>query len=128
MITRTTLISLGAMAAAVSAIWGAVAVALPLLRSDAPPFVGRANMDQVAASVQDLQRNNAQLQMHQSATDQNVQLMEMQFLENSLDHAREDLRLNPRSVSARSDVCAYIDKIDQIRARIKLPPIPPCDR
>ena len=123
---RTIILALAGAAGTLTTIWGAVAIALPLLRSDPPPFVGQTTLKQYAQTIDQLQKNNADLQAHQLTTDANVDLMRLDILEEQLEHARADLKANPRSSSARAQVCTLIDKIDRARIRNGLPIIPVC--
>ena len=123
---RKSIIGLGAVAGSIVAIWGAVALARPLLQSDPPPFVGALKLQQYAQTIDTLQKNNAELQQHQITTDANVDLMRLDFLEEQLERAKEDLKANPHSSSAKQEVCTLIDKIDRARARNGLPIIPVC--
>lgn len=119
------LLQLGAGAGAVTAIAGVVVLVIPLLQSDPPPFVGKASYQQVAQTIDTLQRNNAALAAHQSASDENLDLIQMSIFEHELEEARTDFAKFP-SQTARNAVCEFTDRINRIRIRNKLPPIQSC--
>lgn len=120
-----TLKQIAAISAAVVSIGGAVAIARPFLQSDPPPYVGQEKLKLLAQSFQTLQQNNAALQAHQSAQDQTLDLIRLEILTDQLRAAKAD-QAKRQSRALQNEVCNLTDEIDRIRARNKLPPLPPC--
>lgn len=69
---KTALITAGAVCTALAGIWSAVALALPLLQSEAPPFLGRQGdtIKQIAQNYQQMQEQFRQFQQQQSVNTQ----------------------------------------------------------
>lgn len=125
MISSVTVVKLGSIAGAIAAIWTAVALARPLLQSEAPPFAGVEHMQQYAQTIQSLQNNNAALAAHQAISDEALDTLRMDMLQGELDKARLD-NAKFHDNTSKATACALIDQIDKIRLRQKLPIIPPC--
>lgn len=124
--TYYSLKNFGAVAGAVVAIWGAIALARPLLESDPAPLAGKSRVELLAQSFETLQRNNSNIEKHLERSDQTLDLTQLDLFNQLLETAREDARHNPNSRAARQDVCDLVDRINRIRARQKMPTLAPC--
>jgi len=127
------LIKLGALVAALTAICGGVygtaGAVKPILDSGPPPFPSRSEVQvQVAgltATIQGIQQQNAVQAREDANRDRLLAATRQQILESLLLSAQNDYRHAP-NMSTRTYICSLINQIDQARAVNRLPPIPPC--
>lgn len=112
--------SLVTAAATLTACTTILAFARPFVQSDAPPLAGQTRVQQLAQNFQQMQTTQQKLNERLDDSDRRSDLVELQVWTNELMRAQDDVRKNP-SMSATRYLAEVKDRVNQVRARLRLP-------